>query len=209
MRILLTELKSLNGTHIDLEPIEESHREELGVAADNEQIWRYMPQRATGTLFNPWFDECLEKMHSGEQITYVARCKKDKHLKGATAFYDIQLENKRLTLGYSWYATEAWGTAVNPESKLLMLNLAFESWGIHRIELGTDSRNLHSYNAIKKLGAIQEGILRSHMILHDQVATDTIVFSILLAEWPDVKARLLQRLGAKDVSGSRGHSAPL
>lgn len=191
---MVAELMILSGEHIQLEPIEQQHRNELQIAANHEQIWRYMPQKATNDLFNPWFDECLEKMSSGEQITYAVRCKKENRIQGATAFYDIQPENKRLTLGYSWYIPEVWGTKINPESKLLMLTQAFESWEINRVEIGTDARNTHSYNAIKKLGATEEGILRQHMILHDQVTTDTIVFSILLSEWPVVKTRLIQRL---------------
>jgi N-acetyltransferase len=190
MQALLDKLTILNSQSIQLEPVEPQHREALRHAADHEQIWQYMPQKATREFFDSWFDECLLKMSSGEQITYVVRCKKDQQLKGATAFYDIQLDNKRLTLGYSWYTPETWGTGINTESKLLMLTQAFESWGINRVELGTDSRNLRSYHAIKKLGATEEGLLREHMILHETVTTDTIVFSILLSEWPDIKKKL-------------------
>ncbi|HAT8587550.1 TPA: GNAT family N-acetyltransferase [Legionella pneumophila] len=194
LKFFTKDLKVLNGKYIQLEPIANQHREELRKAANHEQIWQYMPQRATGNLFNPWFDDCLEKMSTRSQITYAVRCKKEGDLKGATAFYDIQPENKRLTLGYSWYIPEVWGTTTNPESKLLMLHQAFEIWGINRVEMGTDSRNIHSYRAIKKLGATEEGVLRQHMILHNQVITDTIVFSILFSEWPMVKERLMQRL---------------
>lgn len=190
MQALWDELSVLNGEFIQLEPVGQQHREELRSAANHEQIWHYMPQKATNEFFDLWFNECLEKMSSREQITYAVRCKKDKHVKGATAFYDLQLENKRLTLGYSWYSPETWGTGINSESKLLMLTHAFESWGINRVELGTDSRNLRSYHAIKKLGATEEGLLREHMILHGTVTTDTIVFSILSSEWPEVKRRL-------------------
>ncbi|HAT8250809.1 TPA: GNAT family N-acetyltransferase [Legionella pneumophila subsp. pneumophila] len=194
LRLLTKDLKILNGKYIQLEPITSQHREELRKAANHEQIWQYMPQKATGKLFNSWFDDCLEKMSARDQITYAVRCKKEGDLKGATSFYDIQPENKRLALGYSWYIPKVWGTTTNPESKLLMLYQAFDAWGINRVELGTDSRNIHSYRAIKKLGATEEGVLRQHMILHNQVITDTIMFSILFSEWPAVKERLMQRL---------------
>ena len=77
-----------------------------------------------------------------------------------------------------------------------MLSQAFEQWSINRVEIGTDSRNVRSYKAIKKLGATEEGLLRQHMILHDNEVTDTILFSILATEWPTIKARLIHRLGS-------------
>jgi RimJ/RimL family protein N-acetyltransferase len=192
-KIILTENDILKGRYIQLEPIEEKHREGLRIAANNEDIWLYMPQKAMNDLFDPWFNDCLDAMSTGTQIIYVVRRRNDQVIVGGTAYYDIQLENKRLTLGYSWYAPEVWGSVVNPEAKLLMLTQAFENWGLNRIEIGTDSRNLHSYNAIKKLGATEEGVLRQHMILHDDVVTDTIIFSILTMEWPNIKAQLIQR----------------
>ncbi len=184
----------LTGRYIQLEPISAYHHDGLRNAADHESIWAYMPHKATSDLFDDWFDNCLVEMSSDEQITYVVRDTSSQSILGATAYYDIQLDSKRLALGYSWYTPDAWGTKVNPESKLLMLTQAFERWDINRIEIGTDSRNRHSYNAIRKLGATEEGILRQHMILHDDAVTDTIIFSILLSEWSNVKKELLQRL---------------
>jgi RimJ/RimL family protein N-acetyltransferase len=193
-KIVRTEQDVLIGEHVQLEPMTQKHREGLRAAANYEKIWLYMPHKAMNELFDPWFDECLDWMVSGTQITYVVRRKKDQLVIGATAYYDIQKEHKRLSLGYSWYSPDVWGSAVNPEAKYLMLAQAFESWLINRVEIGTDSRNKHSYQAIKKLGAVEEGLLRQHMILHGNVVTDTIVFSILAEEWPTVKTQLLQRL---------------
>lgn len=193
-KIHLSESDILDGRIIALEPISLVHREGLSKAADYEQIWEYMPQKATKEFFDSWFNSCLDKMVTGEQITYAVRCKTSQTIVGATAYYAIQLENKSLSLGYSWYTPKVWGSKVNPEAKLLMLSQAFECWDINRVELGTDSRNTHSYNAIKKLGATEEGLLRQHMILQEKVITDTIVFSILHSEWPDIKMRLVNRI---------------
>jgi RimJ/RimL family protein N-acetyltransferase len=193
-KILLSENDILNGTLIQLEPIAAQHRESLSDAADYEQIWQYMPQKATKDGFDSWFNSCLDKMLTGEQITYVVRCKINQAIIGATAYYGIQLENKSLALGYSWYTPSRWGSKVNPEAKLLMLTQAFECWDINRVELGTDSRNSRSYHAIKKLGATEEGLLRQHMILQDKDITDTIVFSILRCEWPAIKMNLVNRI---------------
>ena len=106
-------------------------------------------------------------------------------------------------MGYSWYTPEAWGSVVNPETKLLMLTQAFEHWFINRIEIGTDPHNTQSWQAIKKLGATQEGILRQHMIRQDNVVTDTVIFSILASEWPDIKTRLNQRIPCAQHSSSQ------
>ncbi len=187
---------TLTGDSIQLELISNQHRDGLCHAANHEQIWQYMPQKATKDSFNPWFDECLHKMLSGVQITYVVRNKACQTILGATAYYNIQLNNRCLALGYSWFMPGAWGSTANPESKLLMLMQAFECWNVNRIEIGTDSRNTHSYNAIKKLGATEEGVLRQHMILQDNVITDTIMFSILSIEWPEIKKKLMMRLSS-------------
>ena len=158
---LLSKNETLNGSYVQLEPISNQHREGLRNAANDERIWQYMPHKATKDSFRPWFENCLNKMLSGEQITYVVRSKTCQTILGATAYYNIQPDNRCLALGYSWYIPDVWGSIVNPESKLLMLMQAFELWDINRVEIGTDSRNKHSYNAIKKLGATEEGLLRS------------------------------------------------
>ncbi|USQ15318.1 GNAT family N-acetyltransferase (plasmid) [Legionella lytica] len=197
-KIFIPENDVLNGSYIQLEPIASQHREALSEAADYEQIWQYMPQKATKNLFGSWFDDCLDKMSTREQITYIVRCKISQAIVGATAYYAIQLENKSLSLGYSWYTPSYWGSKVNPEAKLLMLTQAFECWNINRVELGTDSRNSRSYHAIKKLGATEEGLLRQHMILQDKEITDTIVFSILRCEWPTIKRNLVNRIAQQE-----------
>lgn len=190
----ISKLDTLSGAYIQLEPITNHHREGMRIAANHDLIWQYMPKKATNDAFDPWFDNCLDNLSSGAQISYAVRRKSDNRILGATAYYDTQWDNKRLTLGYSWYIPEVWGSVVNPEAKLLMLTQAFERWFINRIEIGTDPRNIHSWKAIKKLGAKQEGILRQHMILQDNIVTDTVIFSILASEWPEIKTRLNQRV---------------
>lgn len=192
--LLILEHGVLAGNHVQLEPLSTQHREGLRQAADYEQIWHYMPYKATRDLFDLWFNNCLDMMRSGDQFIYVVRLKRCNSIVGATAFYDLELEHKRLSLGYSWYSPHVWGSAVNPESKLLMLTLAFERLSANRVELGADSRNKHSCNAIKKLGATEEGVLRQHMILQDGAVTDTVVFSILASEWQVIKNGLITRV---------------
>lgn len=188
--MLFKEALTLNGLFIQLEPMHEGHRQGLHLAANHKDIWNYMPYQATEAGFDLWFEDSLNKISSGTQMSYVIRHKINHNIIGATAYYDIQLEHKRLALGYSWLIPSLWGGLINSEAKLLMLEHAFDVLNVNRVEIGTDSRNQRSYHAIKKLGATEEGVLRQHMILHDQVTTDTILFSILSSEWPDIKGQL-------------------
>jgi len=104
------------------------------------------------------------------------------------------MDNKKLTIGYTWYISEMRGTAINLECKLLLLTHAFENLNVNRVEFSTDARNLRSRAAIKKLGAQEEGILRQHMVVQNNHIRDTVIFSIIKSEWPNVKEGLLLRL---------------
>lgn len=113
---------------------------------------------------------------------------------GTTSLGDTSLEHQRTHLGWTAYTPAAWGTAVNPECKLLLLTHAFEECGFGRVKIQTDSINLRSQAAIAKLGATREGVLRRHMVRPDGTTRDTVVFGITIDDWPSVKARLEQRV---------------
>jgi RimJ/RimL family protein N-acetyltransferase len=95
---------------------------------------------------------------------------------------------------WTWYAPDVWATTINPECKFLLLQHAFETWGALRVQLKTDIKNTRSQAAIRKLGAQYEGTLRNHRLRPDGTVRDTVMFSIIDREWPDVKAGLLRRL---------------
>jgi RimJ/RimL family protein N-acetyltransferase len=99
-----------------------------------------------------------------------------------------------LEIGWTWYSPNVWGTRVNPEAKLLLLQHAFEDWGAIRVQLKTDHENKHSQNAIKKLGAKFEGKLRNHMIRRDKTIRHSMMYSITREDWPVVRAKLRERL---------------
>jgi RimJ/RimL family protein N-acetyltransferase len=102
--------------------------------------------------------------------------------------------HRRVEIGHTWLAKSAWRTPINTEAKFLLLRHAFETLACNRVQLKTDSRNLRSQAAIERIGAKREGVLRSHMVLPDGHVRDTVMFSILGAEWPAVKARLEQMM---------------
>jgi RimJ/RimL family protein N-acetyltransferase len=108
---------------------------------------------------------------------------------------NIDRRNRRVEIGSTWLTPAVQRTAVNTEAKFLMLRHAFEEWGCIRVELKTDALNQQSRNAILRLGAREEGTLRRHLITHTGRVRDTVYFSILDSEWPEVKTRLLARLG--------------
>ena len=115
---------------------------------------------------------------------------------GTSSLGDTSLEHQRTHLGWTAYVPAVWGTAVNPECKLLLLTHAFEECGFGRVKIQTDRINLRSQAAIAKLGAVREGVLRRHMVRPDGSTRDTVVFGITIDEWPAVKAGLQARLAA-------------
>ena len=130
----------------------------------------------------------------GDHLPFVIIRKASAVVVGTTRFYDIRPADRRVAIGYTWLALSAQRTAVNTESKLLLLTHAFEQWRCNRVELITDVLNEQSRAAILRLGAKQEGILRKHIILPSGRIRDSVVFSIIDEEWPGVKERLVAKL---------------
>ena len=115
---------------------------------------------------------------------------------GTSSLLEIDLANESIHLGATLYGRRWWGTAVNPEAKLLLLAHCFDDCGFGRVKIQTDALNTHSQAAIAKLGARREGVLRRHMRREDGTFRDTVVYSILVDEWPDVRDGLRARLAA-------------
>lgn len=187
-------LKVLAGRWVQLELLDDSHKDELYAIAQNEKIWTCSSSKAFGEKFYRWFDKALECLHENKHLPFAVRNISDKKLIGSTRYYDIQSENRRLTIGYTWYVPEVWGSIVNPECKYLLLKYAFENLLVNRIEFAIDSRHSHSRAALKKIGAIEEGMLRHHMVLEDGFIRDTAIFSIIKPDWPTIKLNLETRL---------------
>ncbi|WP_402721343.1 GNAT family N-acetyltransferase [Janthinobacterium rivuli] len=187
----------LSGPNIVLEPLLPVHREPLrAAAADDADIWRYFPVNfnGAGQDFDPWFDYTLARYLEGTHYPFAVRRRSDRQIIGTTRFYDMSRDHLRLSIGSTWYMREARGTLVNPEVRLLTMSYAFERLEINRLEMITDVRNLSSRAAMRILGAVQEGIMRKHMIYKDGRIRDSILYSITAKEWPDVKGKLLSKL---------------
>jgi N-acetyltransferase len=136
----------------------------------------------------------------GGRTAYAIRLAADSHLGpagalvGTSSLTEADLRNESIHLGSTLYGSRWWGTQVNPESKLLLLSHCFEDSGYGRVKIQTDVLNTRSQAAIAKLGAQREGVLRRHLKREDGTFRDSVVFSVLIGEWPDVKARLVARL---------------
>ena len=129
------------------------------------------------------------------RVVYAIRLV-DGRLVGTSSLLEIDLANESVHLGATLYGRRWWGTAVNPEAKLLLLAHCFDDCGFGRVKIQTDALNTHSQAAIAKLGARREGVLRRHLRREDGTFRDTVVYSILADEWPDVRAALRARLAA-------------
>jgi RimJ/RimL family protein N-acetyltransferase len=138
----------------------------------------------------------LRMEKGGGHTAYTARLVADGTVVGTSSIGDIDLGNERAHIGWTMWGRPWWGTAVNPEAKLLMLTHCFEDCGFGRVKIQTDLHNHHSQAAIAKLGAQREGVLRRHTKRADGTWRDTVVFSVVVDEWPAVKARLEARLAA-------------
>ena len=140
-----------------------------------------------------------------QRAMYIVRLLDSGRVVGTTSLGDSDLGHERTHIGWTAYTPEVWSTAVNPECKLLLMTHAFEDCGFGRVKIQTDLINTRSQAAIAKLGATREGVLRRHMVRADGSRRDTVVFSVILDEWPDVKAGLEARLAG--LSERRGAMA--
>jgi len=147
------------------------------------------------------FDEfnrrVLDEQRLGLSVPFATIERSSNRLAGTTRFMNIDFPNRKVEIGSTWIAPPWQRTAVNSETKYLMLRHAFESWRCLRVELKTDALNQRSRRAILRLGAKEEGTLRKHMVCWDGRQRDSVYFSIVATEWPAVKARLEQTLTQK------------
>jgi RimJ/RimL family protein N-acetyltransferase len=184
----------LEGRHVRLEPLAESHRESMRLAADHERLWAFTTTRGDGPHFDPWFDAALAESAAGRRVPFAVRRLIDAAVIGSTSYLDIAIAEGRVEIGWTWYRPDTWATAVNPECKLLMLAHAFDALHVNRVALVTDALNTRSRSAILKLGAVYEGVLRAHKLTQGGRIRDTAVYSIIAAEWPAVREGLRKRI---------------
>ena len=186
---------TLTGNHVRLEPLTLDHLDALADVGLDPDLWRLsLRQIETRDDMRAYIEEALTEQSEGRSLPFATVDLASSTVAGSTRFGNIVLAHKRLEIGWTWIAKPWQRTAVNTEAKLLMLRYAFETLGCQRVELKTDSRNVRSQNAMRRIGATEEGTLRKHMITASGHIRDSVYFSILDDEWPTVEARLTDRL---------------
>jgi N-acetyltransferase len=188
---------TLEGAHVQLQPLKESHHEALCAVGLDPDLWRLIPTQ----ILDP--DQMmrviraqLSEQEKGTSIPFATVDRVSGKVVGATRFMNIDVTNKRVEIGSTWIAKPWQRTAINTEAKYLMMRHAFETLGCNRVEWKTDSLNAASRNAILRLGAKEEGIFRHHMVTWSGRLRDTVYFSVIAPEWPDVKKALEAKMRA-------------
>lgn len=183
----------LEGRFVVLEPLSLEHVADLTAAsAGDEELWRWMPA-STPRDENDMaavVGAALTAQERGERVPWAVRSLADGVVVGCTSFLDIAPPDRRVEIGWTWYGRRWWRTAVNTETKLLLMTRAFDLLGANRVALKTDGANARSQAAIGRLGAQREGTLRQHVVRPDGSLRDTVYFSVLAAEWPGVRTNL-------------------
>ncbi|MEY2878889.1 MAG: hypothetical protein RLZZ15_1269 [Verrucomicrobiota bacterium] len=189
---------TLTGRHVRLEPLAAHHVEPLVRHGADAGVWRWMtfPASTPAESVRAWCAHVAAAQARGELAAFAIVDLARGEAVGGTTLFDFSAPHRRVEIGYTWLARPAWRTAINTECKLLLLRHAFETLGCNRVQLKTDLRNTRSQAAIARLGAVREGVLRAQMILPDGWVRDTVMFSLLAAEWPAVQAALAARLAA-------------
>lgn len=182
---------TLRGTHATLEPLAQEHTSALREAAADGELWRlwYTSVPAPGRE-DAYVTTALEMRANAHAMPFVVRDNLSGDIVGCTRYFNVDPGNRRLEIGYTWYAKRVQRTPLNTECKLLLLGHAFENLSCIAVEFRTHWFNFASRAAIARLGAKQDGVLRNHQIAADGSRRDTVVFSIIENEWPAVRAHL-------------------
>ena len=183
---------TLLGSRVKLIPMSLDQAEDfLEIGADDE-IWTYMSGQPFGGLADArnYLTKQLEAQHSAQRLPFAVIDRASGVLAGTTSYLDIRLEHAGLEIGATWYSKRFRRSHVNTEAKLLLLTHAFEDLHVRRVQFLTDARNTRSQGALERIGAVKEGILRSHKVYPDGVVRDSAVYSIVRADWPSTKERI-------------------
>jgi RimJ/RimL family protein N-acetyltransferase len=201
---------TLQGKHIRLEPLDHHHVDGLAAAAgDDAELYRWSPVPRGKADAASYIGTALAWRDAGSAVPFAIVRASDSTILGSTRFWNIERWSwpqghpshgrgvpDACEIGYTWLTRSAIRTAANTEAKLLMLTHAFEVWRVLRVCFHTDARNQRSRAALERIGGQFEGILRAHRMAADYISRDSVRYSIIAAEWPKVKDRLLQFMEA-------------
>jgi len=209
MNFMLDDDPVLSGQHVRLEPLSHRHVDGLvSASARDPELYKWSPVPQGEAEARLYIDTALAWREAGTALAFATVRIADNLVLGSTRFFNLErwawpqghpLHGRATPdaceIGYTWLSRDAVRTAANTESKLLLLTFAFETWDVLRVCLHTDVRNQRSRAAIERIGGKFEGILRAHRMAADFIPRDSARYSIIAAEWPNVKQQLTQKLG--------------
>ncbi|WP_421804676.1 GNAT family N-acetyltransferase [Flagellimonas sp.] len=186
----------LEGESVKLVPLQKSQKVDLVFAASDGKLWElwYTTVPSPKTM-DSYLDTALAQQAEGNALPFAIINKKTNSIVGSTRYLNVDAKNKRLEIGATWYAKKVQRTGINTECKYLLLKYAFENLNCIAVEFRTHFHNHPSRNAILRLGAKQDGILRNHRVDEHGNMRDTVVYSILNTEWKTVKTALEFKMG--------------
>jgi RimJ/RimL family protein N-acetyltransferase len=193
---------TLEGHRIRLEPLTAAHRDGLASAAGDGRLWELWftsvpkPEETDG-----YIADALQGQRAGHMLPWAVRELPTGAVVGSTRYHDIVPQVDRVEIGYTWYAAGWQRSHVNTACKLLLLGHAFETMGCRVVGFRTDNFNLASQRAIEGLGARKDGVIRHHQARRDGTVRDSVMYSIVAPEWPDVKRHLAARLARHPAAG--------
>lgn len=188
----------LESATIRLEPLGFHHAQGLAKATQDGEIWKLLVTSAPHyDQVNDYIELALTQQQTGFRQAFAVIDRISNQIVGSTSYYEIASDIKRLEIGYTWYGKSAQRTHINTSCKLLLLQYAFENLGANTIGFRTDILNLASQNAIERLGAQKDGVIRGQMLRKDGSLRDTVMYSIIKEEWEDIKAHLFYLLQHK------------
>ena len=182
---------TLIGETVEIVPMTLDHVPGLFEAGSFPGIWDYMPVEVkTLAQMESVVTDALANQKAGTELPFVIFERETGEIVGSSRYLAISVPHRNLEIGWTWLTPTVWRTRVNTECKLLLLKHAFEEMDCVRVQLKTDLRNTRSQEAISRLGAVREGVLRKHMIRSNGYIRDTVMFSIIQEEWSEVRERL-------------------
>lgn len=185
----------LEGDVVRLEPLSNLHKEGLIDAISDGELWKlFVTLVPEPSMVDGFIENALRAYESGDGLAFAIIDKETGKIAGSTRFMKADFLNKRVEIGFSFLAKSFQQTKINTETKLLMLSHLFETMAFNRVEIITDYLNNRSRNAILRLGAKEEGIMRNHMLMPDGRVRDSVLYSIINNEWPGIKMNIAYKL---------------
>ncbi|SNC76793.1 Protein N-acetyltransferase, RimJ/RimL family [Hymenobacter gelipurpurascens] len=190
---------ALENSRVRLRPLELTDFEDLKAVAFDPEVWRFLttPMPRNSVDLAAYLAQAVRDREAGKRYPFAIIDKESGRVVGSTSYGNIALDDKRLEIGWTWLGSEYQRTGINRAAKHLLLKYAFGELGCERVELKTDARNWKSREAMRRMGATEEGTLRSHCLTQGGLRRDSVYFSILKSEWDQLCHTVFQQFDAR------------